>query len=111
MRQYFVYILTNLTRSTLYIGVTNDLMIRMEEHRSGKIEGFTKRYNVKYLVYFEEGDDIREAIYREKKLKKWNRAWKERLINEMNPEWKDLSREWLNGGNDQPIQRFPPARE
>lgn len=111
MRQYFVYILTNFTRSTLYIGVTNDLVIRMEEHRSGKIEGFTKRYNVKYLVYFEEGDDIREAIYREKKLKKWNRAWKERLINETNPEWKDLSREWLGSGNDQPIQRFPPARE
>ncbi len=110
MRDCFVYILTNLTRSTLYIGVTNDLVRRMIEHRNGTNDGFAKKYNLRYLVYFEQGDDIREAIYREKQLKKWNRAWKERLINEINPEWKDLSREWLDENNNA-IQRFPSARE
>jgi putative endonuclease len=82
----------------------------MIEHRNGTNDGFTKRYSLKYLVYFEQGDDICEAIYREKQLKKWNRAWKERLISEMSPEWKDLSREWL-GDDNQPIQRFPSAGE
>ena len=110
MRESFVYILTNLTHSTLYIGVTNDLVRRMIEHRTCMNDGFAKKYNLKYLVYFEQGDDIREAIYREKQLKKWNRVWKEKLINEANPEWKDLSREWLDENNN-PIQRFPSARE
>ena len=110
MSESFVYILTNLTQSTLYIGVTNDLLRRMIEHRNGTNDGFAKKYNLKYLVYFERGDDIREAIYREKQMKKWNRAWKERLVNETNAEWKDLSCEWLDE-NNQPIQRFPPSRE
>jgi len=93
-RQYFVYILTNYIRSTLYIGVTNNLYRRVFEHKSKTKRGFTERYNVKYLVWYDEINDINEAIYREKQLKKWNRAWKERLINEINPEWKDLSGEW-----------------
>ena len=93
MRQYCVYILTNYNWTTLYIGVTNDLRRRLEEHRSGLEDGFTSRFRLKYLVYYETGEDVREAIYREKQLKKWRRAWKVRLINEMNPEWKDLSRE------------------
>jgi putative endonuclease len=93
MRQYCVYILTNYNRTTLYIGVTNDLRRRLEEHRFGLEGCFTSRFRLKYLVYYEVGDDVREAIYREKQLKKWNRAWKVRLINEMNPEWRDLSGE------------------
>ena len=95
-RQYFVYILTNYIRSTLYIGVTNNLYRRVFEHKSKKNPGFTERYNVKYLVYYEETNDINEAIYREKQLKKWNRAWKERLIIESNPEWKDLSHDLID---------------
>jgi len=75
---------------TLYIGVTNDLARRVHEHREGLIPGFTKRYDVKMLVWYEEHDDFREAIAREKALKEWNRAWKLRLINEANPEWCDL---------------------
>ena len=93
MGQYCVYIITNYNRTTLYIGVTNDLRRRLEEHRSFLEDGFTSRFRLKYLVYYEAGDDIREAIYREKQLKKWSRAWKVRLINEMNPEWRDLSGE------------------
>ena len=89
-----MYILTNYIRSTLYIGVTNNLQRRVFEHKSKTNPSFTERYNVKYLVWYDETNDINEAIYREKQLKKWNRAWKERLINEMNPEWKDLSGEW-----------------
>ncbi len=76
---------------TLYIGVTSHLAQRIEAHRSGGVEGFTKDYNVHMLVYFEVHDGMYEAIEREKRLKKWNRAWKIRLIEEMNPEWKDLS--------------------
>lgn len=75
---------------TLYIGVTNDLARRAHEHHEGHVPGFTKRYNVKMLVWYEEHDDFREAIAREKALKEWNRAWKLRLINEANPEWCDL---------------------
>lgn len=90
---YYIYILTNYTKSTLYIGVTNDLARRMEEHKNGLIEGFSKKYNLKYLVYCEEWSDINEAIVREKQLKKWNRAWKEKLISELNPRWTDLSLE------------------
>jgi len=75
---------------TLYIGVTNDLARRVHEHREGLVPGFTKRYAVKTLVWYEDHHDFREAIAREKALKEWNRAWKLRLINEANPEWSDL---------------------
>ena len=95
MKSYFVYIITNYKKTTLYIGVTNDLIRRMYEHGNGLVRGFSKKYQLKYLVYFEETGDVMSAIHREKQLKKWNRAWKEELINEFNPEWKDLSEEWL----------------
>ena len=95
MSSYYVYILTNYTKSTLYIGITNDLKRRIHEHKEGLIEGFTKQYNLKYLVYFAETNDVREAITKEKQLKKWNRKWKNELITHMNPEWKDLSKEWF----------------
>jgi putative endonuclease len=91
MKQPVVYILASEPYGTLYIGVTADLAARVEAHRSGSVEGFTKEYGVHRLVYFELHEEMYEAIQREKRLKKWNRAWKVRLIEEMNPEWKDLS--------------------
>jgi putative endonuclease len=86
-----VYILASKPYGTLYIGVTSNLAGRIEAHRSGVVDGFSQRYEVHTLVYFEVHADMYEAIQREKRLKKWNRAWKIRLIEEMNPEWKDLS--------------------
>jgi putative endonuclease len=91
MDQYFVYILTNKSNKVLYIGVTNNLERRMYEHKNKMIDGFTKRYNLTKLVYFEETCDVRSAIEREKKLKNWHREWKMKLIAKFNPEWKDLS--------------------
>ena len=90
MKTYYVYILASKTNGTLYIGVTNDLNRRISEHKSGLIPGFTKKYNVHRLVYFESVGDIRAVITREKQLKKWKRNWKIKLIEENNPEWKDL---------------------
>jgi putative endonuclease len=77
-------------RPTLYIGITNDLVRRVNEHRQGMIEGFTKQYRLEKLLYYEECRDCEEAILREKHLKKWNRQWKIDLIQEMNPEFRDL---------------------
>jgi len=91
MKQPVVYILASEPYGTLYIGVTANLAERIEAHRSGSVEGVTKQYGVHTLVYVEVHTDMYEAIQREKRLKKWNRAWKIRLIEEMNPEWKDLS--------------------
>jgi putative endonuclease len=91
---YFVYILTNRTR-TLYIGATNDLARRVYEHRSGEIPGFTSKYKIHRLVYFEEFGDIRHAIGREKEIKGGLRSKKIQLIETANPRWKDLSLEWL----------------
>jgi len=91
MKQPVVYILASKPYGTLYVGVTSALANRIEAHRNGSVDGFTKRYGVHTLVYFEVHADMYEAIQREKRLKKWNRAWKIRLIEEMNPEWKDLS--------------------
>lgn len=90
MKQYFVYILASKKNGTLYIGVTNDLIRRVYEHKNGLIDGFTKKYNVKNLVYYEIHQEINEAIKREKALKKWLRKWKIELIEKMNPHWKDL---------------------
>ncbi len=87
---YYVYIMANRPRGTLYVGVTNNLARRTWEHREGVAEGFTKRYDVKTLVYIESHEDIREAIAREKKLKRWRRAWKIELIGRDNPSWRDL---------------------
>lgn len=90
MREYYIYILASKRNGTLYIGVTNDLVRRVYEHREGLVPGFTKRYGVKRLMYYEETDDIGAAIWREKCLKKWYRKWKIRLIEKDNPTWRDL---------------------
>ena len=87
---YYVYILASCRNGTLYTGVTNDLARRVYEHKSDVLEGFTRRYGVHDLVWFEVHEDINEAILRETRIKKWNRAWKKRLIEEMNSEWVDL---------------------
>ena len=94
----FVYILTNKSNSVLYIGTTNDIKRRLDEHRSGEIEGFTKKYNVFKPVYCEEIKSPEDAIKREKQLKKWTRQKKAKLIESSNPEWNDLS-ESINGTN------------
>src|ERR1700710_3142367 len=86
----YVYILTNRPDGILYVGVTSDLVRRIFEHRSGFVEGFTKRYGLKQLVYFERFDDIRTAIQREHNIKHWPRAWKVRTIVATNPNWNDL---------------------
>ncbi|MFO1242714.1 MAG: GIY-YIG nuclease family protein [Rickettsiales bacterium] len=87
---YWVYIVTNKPNGILYIGVTNDIARRSYEHREGLIEGFTKKYGLKMLVYAEEYATIEEAIHREKCMKEWKRAWKIRRILEANPDWHDL---------------------
>ncbi len=86
----WVYIVTNRPRGTLYRGVTSDLPRRAYQHRTGAIEGFTKRYRLRLLVWFERHEDIVEAIAREKTLKRWQRAWKFELIEALNPNWDDL---------------------
>ena len=87
---FFVYILASHIGGTLYVGVTNDLVRRISEHRSGLVPGFTNKHRVAQLVYFEEFGDADSAIAREKQLKGWNRAWKIKLIEKANPEWRDL---------------------
>ena len=89
-KQYYVYILTNKTHSVLYIGVTSDLKRRIYEHKNKLVDGFTKKYNVDKLVYYEAGDEITEVILREKQLKDGSRLKKIRLIESMNKEWRDL---------------------
>ncbi|MBN8572112.1 MAG: GIY-YIG nuclease family protein [Ignavibacteria bacterium] len=90
MRYYFVYILTNKRNGTLYIGVTNNLLRRVKEHKDKIVKGFTEKYNVDKLVYYEQTENVHSAISREKILKKWERKWKLELIEKENPEWKDL---------------------
>ncbi|MFZ2158258.1 MAG: GIY-YIG nuclease family protein [Bradyrhizobium sp.] len=89
-RSFYVYILASRIGGTLYIGVTNDLIRRVAEHRLKLVGSFTEKYDVVRLVYFEQFDDPENAIKREKRLKKYNRAWKIRLIEELNPNWDDL---------------------
>jgi putative endonuclease len=89
-RAYWVYILASDAGGTLYIGVTNDLVRRAYEHRTDAVDGFSRRYRVHRLVYFEQFDQIEFAIQREKRLKKWTRAWKIELIEKTNPHWVDL---------------------
>ena len=91
---YYVYILSNWDDSVLYIGVTGNLPRRLYEHRNGLVEGFTKKYNVHKLVYYEHTNDVYSAISREKQLKKWRREKKNQLIEAMNPQWRDLSLDW-----------------
>ena len=90
----FVYIMASQRNGTIYIGVNSDLPKRAWEHREGMIEGFTKKYGCKLLVWFEQHDDIEEAIRRERQMKEWKRAWKLRVIEEQNPDWNDLF-EWV----------------
>tara|TARA_R110000787_G_scaffold63679_4_gene143487 strand:- start:52195 stop:52488 length:294 start_codon:yes stop_codon:yes gene_type:complete len=86
----FVYIMSSGRHGTLYIGITSDLVRRVWQHREGETDGFTQKYGIKMLVYFECHNDIASAIAREKAMKKWSRSWKVRLIEESNPIWRDL---------------------
>jgi len=88
--RYFVYIMASKRNGTLYVGVTSNLAGRTWQHRNEVFEGFTKKYGVHMLVWFEEWGDIREAILRETQIKKWRRAWKLKLIEDFNPDWEDL---------------------
>ena len=90
MAQFYVYFLASRPGGAIYIGVTNDLVRRVYEHKNNLVEGFTKRYRVHRLVYFEVYDSVRDAIQREKNMKHWPRAWKTRLITKSNPTWRDL---------------------
>lgn len=91
MNTYYVYILTNINKTVLYVGFTDDIIRRIQEHKNKKYEGFTKFYNINRLVYYETHDTVEKAMRREKQLKKWNRNWKNDLISKLNPDWKDLS--------------------
>ena len=91
---YYVYILSNWCDSVLYIGVTNNLLRRLYEHRNHLVEGFAEKYQTNKLIYFETTGDVRVALEREKQLKGWNRAKKNALISINNPQWKDLSADW-----------------
>lgn len=90
-KQYYVYLLASSKHGTLYVGVTSDLLKRMWEHKEGVTEGFTSKYNVHKLVWYEVHQEIEAAIVREKRLKSWKRDWKINLIEENNPEWLDLA--------------------
>jgi putative endonuclease len=94
--QYYVYILSNKKNGTLYIGVTNDLERRLWEHKNKVNEGFAKKYGLDKLVYFEKFQFIKEAILREKNMKKWKRQWKKNRIEDENPDWVDLSKDWFD---------------
>ena len=93
--QYYVYILASKKNGTLYVGVTSNLIKRVYEHKNDFAEGFTRKYSVHDLVYFETTESIESAILREKQLKKWNRAWKINLIEKSNPAWQDLYSELI----------------
>ncbi|MEQ9620339.1 GIY-YIG nuclease family protein [Coleofasciculus chthonoplastes] len=94
MNTYYVYIMTNRSK-TLYTGVTNDLYRRVYEHKQKLIPGFTQKYNINRLVYYQETSDVRESITREKQIKGWLRAKKIALIESINPQWRDLSADWF----------------
>lgn len=92
-RSYYVYLLASRRKGTLYVGVTNDLSKRVWQHKQDLVDGFTKKYGVKSLVWFEQTESIESAIVREKQIKKWNRDWKVELIEKTNPQWRDLYEE------------------
>ena len=94
--QYYLYILSNKYNGTLYIGITNDLERRMFEHKNKLIKGFSKKYSLNRLVYFETFQYVNDAIKREKNMKKWKRQWKIDVIEVDNPTWNDLSKDWPN---------------
>ena len=108
MKQYFVYVMASSRRGTLYIGSTSDLPARVTQHKLGLFDGFTKQYGVKTLVHFEAFDDSYVMVTRERQLKKWNRAWKVRLIEENNPEWTEC--DVGQGGIDDKDAGSPPTR-
>ncbi|MCX7876561.1 MAG: GIY-YIG nuclease family protein [Melioribacteraceae bacterium] len=93
---YYVYILTNWNNKVMYVGMTNNLTRRIYEHKNKLVDGFTSKYNLNKLVYFEITSDIRTAIAREKEIKKWRREKKNKLVESINPEWKDLSDEFMS---------------
>ena len=97
IHQYYLYIITNKKDGVLYIGVTNNLERRIFEHKNKLIKGFSSRYNLNKLIYFETFQSINEAIIREKNMKKWKREWKTKVIVEKNPNWNDLSNNWFEG--------------
>ena len=90
MKQYYMYILANKRNGTLYVGFTDDLIKRVFQHKNVLVDGFTKRYGVKKLVYYEHSDSKEGALLREKQIKEWHRKWKLELIEKTNPDWKDL---------------------
>ncbi|WP_274608030.1 GIY-YIG nuclease family protein [Bifidobacterium simiiventris] len=90
---YYVYILTNWNNKVMYVGMTNNLLRRLSEHRNHRVDGFTDRYNVTKLVHYESVEDVRVAIEREKQIKKWNRDKKNRLVELTNPQWNDLAKD------------------
>ena len=98
MKNFYVYILSSQRNGTLYIGVTSNLMTHMQQHKSKMIKGFTRKYGVDRLVYYEIFESICNAIAREKQLKEWKREWKLRLIEKVNPQWKDLCEQSLDPG-------------
>ena len=100
--RYYVYLLTNWNNKVMYVGMTNDLLRRVQEHRTHAVKGFTEKYNVHKLVYFEETSDVYAAIAREKEIKKWRREKKNALVVRTNPEWRDL-------GNDMGLAPLVPT--
>ena len=95
-KRYYVYLMTNWNHRVMYVGVTNDIMRRLDEHKNKLIKGFTEKYNINKLVYFEETANVYSAIAREKEIKKWRRQKKNALVQSLNPEWSDL----LDEGKD-----------
>ena len=93
-QEFYIYILTNKYNKVIYTGVTNNLVRRMFEHRNRLVDGFSSKYNLTKLVYYESTEDVETAIKREKQLKNWHRDWKINLINRLNPEWRDLSEDF-----------------
>ncbi|MBM3326153.1 MAG: GIY-YIG nuclease family protein [Calditrichaeota bacterium] len=98
-RSYWVYIMANRS-GQIYTGVTNDLMRRVYQHKTKAVKGFTTKYNIDKLVFFQEFNDVRDAISAERRIKGWKRFRKNELISELNPDWKDLSEEWFEEGRD-----------
>lgn len=100
MKKYYLYILASRKNGTLYIGVTSDLIKRVWQHKQKLVEGFTQKYNVSVLVYFEEYSDVKDALKREKNMKAWQRQWKIKIIEENNPNWEDLYSKIVQKQND-----------
>jgi len=96
IHKYYVYILASKRNGTIYIGMTNDLQHRVYEHKTGIVKGFTQKYGVSMLVYFEEFQQVEQAIQRENNMKKWKRDWKLKLIEENNLTWDDLAKDWYD---------------